>query len=50
MKKYVVIRKNSISAGIEREFNHKEDATQFKNLMQRSEQGTWKYYVAEVLL
>ena len=50
MKKYVVIRKNSISSGVEREFDELEDATQFKNLMQRSEQGSWEYYVAEVLL
>lgn len=50
MKKYVVIRKNSISAGVEREFDVKEGATQFRNLMQQSEQGSWKYYVAEVLL
>lgn len=49
MKKYVVLRKNSISTGIEREFDNIDDARMFKNLMATSETGSWKYYVVEVL-
>lgn len=50
MKKYMVIKKiGNFNADEVRQFENLDDARQFKNLLASSENGSWNYYVVEVL-